>query len=138
MKKKCPWVGLEPTKVLYISRAEIEKFFVRFLVQVKIAKSPSEINWPLRFSQRIFSQYSNSSIGTCLFEGMESLLVLFWSKRSNKSSSDKFNSSIAIFFTFLLFSWKLRQIYSVLLETNKCVIDFEVSSLFISGHEIEL
>ena len=46
-KKMCPWVGLEPTKVLYISRAEIEKFFVRFLVQVKIAKSPFEINWPL-------------------------------------------------------------------------------------------
>ena len=43
-KKVFPWVGLEPTKVLYISRAEIEKFFVRFLVQVKIAKSPSEIN----------------------------------------------------------------------------------------------
>ena len=27
--------------------AEIEKFFIRFLVQVKIAKSPFEINWPL-------------------------------------------------------------------------------------------
>ena len=40
-------MGLEPTKVLYISRAEIEKFFVRFLVQVKIAKSPFEINGPL-------------------------------------------------------------------------------------------
>ena len=47
-KKICPWVGLEPTKVLYISRAEIEKFFIRFLVQVKIAKSPLEINWHLR------------------------------------------------------------------------------------------
>ena len=28
-------------------RAEIEKFFVRFLVQMKSAKSPFEINWPL-------------------------------------------------------------------------------------------
>ena len=38
-----PWVRLEPTK----PRAEIEKFFIRFLVQLKIAKSPFEINWPL-------------------------------------------------------------------------------------------
>jgi hypothetical protein len=43
----CPWVGLEPTKVLYISRAEIENFFVRFLVQAKIVRSLFEINWPL-------------------------------------------------------------------------------------------
>ena len=42
--KILPWVRLEPTK----PRAEIEKFFVRFLVQVKIAKSPFEINWPLK------------------------------------------------------------------------------------------
>ena len=28
-------------------RAEIENFFVRFLVQIKSAKSPFEINWPL-------------------------------------------------------------------------------------------
>ena len=34
----------EPTKVLYISRAEIKKFFVHFLVQVKIARSPFKIN----------------------------------------------------------------------------------------------
>ena len=38
---------LEPTKVSFF-RAEIEKFFVRFLVQVKMAKSPFEINWPLK------------------------------------------------------------------------------------------
>ena len=35
----------------YIFRAEIEKFFVRFLVQVKIAKSPFEINGPLAARQ---------------------------------------------------------------------------------------
>ena len=35
--------GSNPRKY-YIFRAEIEKFFVRFLVQVKIAKSPFEIN----------------------------------------------------------------------------------------------
>ena len=31
----------------YFLRAEIQKYFVRFLVQVKIAKSSFEINWPL-------------------------------------------------------------------------------------------
>ena len=41
-------MGLEPTKVLYIFRAEIENFFIHFLVQVKIGKSPFEINWPLK------------------------------------------------------------------------------------------
>ena len=38
---------LKPTKMSFF-RAEIEKFFVRFLVQVKMAKSPFEINWPLK------------------------------------------------------------------------------------------
>jgi hypothetical protein len=37
-------VGLEPTS----SRAEIEKYFVRFLVQVKIVEFAFEINWPLQ------------------------------------------------------------------------------------------
>ena len=43
-KKECrlEW-GANPRKY-YICRAEIEKFLVRFLVQVKIAKSPFEIN----------------------------------------------------------------------------------------------
>ena len=45
-KKILPWVRLKPTKVSFFG-AEIEKFFVRFLVQMKIAKSPFEINWPL-------------------------------------------------------------------------------------------
>ena len=31
----------------YIFRAEIEKYFRSFLVQMKTAKSPFEINWPL-------------------------------------------------------------------------------------------
>ena len=35
--------GSNPRKY-YIFRAEIEKFFVRFLVQVKISISPFEIN----------------------------------------------------------------------------------------------
>ena len=35
--------GSNPQKY-YIFRAEIEKFFVRFLVQVKISTSPFEIN----------------------------------------------------------------------------------------------
>ena len=39
----CPWVRFEPT----ISRAEIEKYIVRFLVQVKKTKNLFEINWPL-------------------------------------------------------------------------------------------
>ena len=37
---------LEPTKDHFF-RTEIEKNFVCFLVQMKIAKSPFEINWPL-------------------------------------------------------------------------------------------
>ena len=49
-KKILPSVRLEPTKVSFF-RAEIEKFFVRFWVQVKIAKSPFEINWPLAQSK---------------------------------------------------------------------------------------
>ena len=42
--------GSNPRKY-YIFRAEIEKFFVRFLVQVKISTSPFEINWPLKHVQ---------------------------------------------------------------------------------------
>ena len=38
--------GWNPRKY-YIFRAEIKKFFVRFLVQMKSAKSPSDINLPL-------------------------------------------------------------------------------------------
>ena len=41
-EKKNPWVGLEP-------RAEIEKYFVHFFVQMKPAKSPFEIIWPFKF-----------------------------------------------------------------------------------------
>ena len=41
--------GSNPRKY-YIFRAAIEKFFVRFLVQVKISISPFEINWPLMLS----------------------------------------------------------------------------------------
>ena len=39
-------MGLEPTKQ-YIFRAEIEKKFVRFLVQMKTLEFAFEINWPL-------------------------------------------------------------------------------------------
>ena len=38
------WVGLEPTKFL---RAEIEKHFVRFLVEMKTLKFAFDIYWPL-------------------------------------------------------------------------------------------
>ena len=41
-KKVFPWVGLEPTKVGIISSGQ--KFFGRFLVQVKTGKSPFKIN----------------------------------------------------------------------------------------------
>ena len=43
-KKIFPWVGLEPTKYF---RAEIEKYLVRFLVQVKTVELAFEINWRL-------------------------------------------------------------------------------------------
>ena len=39
--------GSNPRKY-YIFRADIEKFFVRFLVQMKISISPFENNWPLK------------------------------------------------------------------------------------------
>ena len=51
--------GSNPRKY-YIFRAEIENFFVRFLVQVKIAKSPFEINWPLATSGRFFLSWSEA------------------------------------------------------------------------------
>ena len=50
-----PWVGLEPT--MYF-RAEIQKYFARFLVQVKLAKSPFEINWPLEARAEITTKIS--------------------------------------------------------------------------------
>ena len=37
--------GSNPQK--YYIRTEIEKFFVRFLIQMKISISPFENNWPL-------------------------------------------------------------------------------------------
>ena len=43
---KSLWVGLEPTKQ-YIFRAEIEKYFCWFLVQIKTVEFAFEINWPL-------------------------------------------------------------------------------------------
>ena len=55
-KKIFPWVRLKPTKVSFFG-AEIEKFFVRFLVHVKIAKRPFKINWPLGVTV-IFSLFS--------------------------------------------------------------------------------
>ena len=46
-KKKLPWVGLEPKKEIYF-RAEIQKKFVRFLVQMmKALKFAADIYWPL-------------------------------------------------------------------------------------------
>ena len=50
--------GSNPRKY-YSFRAEIEKFFVRFLVQMKISISPFENNWPL-FKTNIFLQYPES------------------------------------------------------------------------------
>ena len=47
-------MGLEPTNIF---RAEIEKYFVRFLVQVKTVELAFEINWPLF---RIFFPRSRS------------------------------------------------------------------------------
>ena len=48
-----PWVRLEP--MIYF-RAELQKYFVRFLVQVKIAKIPFKINWPLIFDTILWSK----------------------------------------------------------------------------------
>ena len=53
-EKILPWVGLEPT--IYF-RAELQKYFVRFLVQVKIAKSPFKINWPLNHPTFLISLF---------------------------------------------------------------------------------
>ena len=50
-EKILPWVWLEPT--IYYFRAELQKYFLRFLVQVKIAKNPFEINWPLCIFRKI-------------------------------------------------------------------------------------
>ena len=38
-------------------RAKIEKFFVRFLVQMKSAKSSFKINWPLVWNKNVYSAY---------------------------------------------------------------------------------
>ena len=45
-KKKILEWGSNP-RSYYIFRAEIEKYYVRFSVQMKTAKSPFEIIWPL-------------------------------------------------------------------------------------------
>ena len=45
--------GSNPQKY-YIFRAEIDKFFVRFLVQMKISKFAFEKNWPLEFTALLY------------------------------------------------------------------------------------
>ena len=71
---------LEPTKVSFFG-AEIEKFFVRFFVQVKIAKRPFEINLPLKnimysihgFTTIFFDTYFNHLIlsSMCVQKNLE-------------------------------------------------------------------
>ena len=58
-------------------RAEIEKFFVRFLVQMKSAKSPFEIHWPLIMYIMALFFLNNSSITLTLIKLILQLIITF-------------------------------------------------------------